>query len=96
MRFGDPETQAVLPRLRSDLLDAARRAPRPGGLAGAALEWDPSAAVTLVLASAGYPESASTGDVIAGLEAVPHERRGDARRDGAGGTAKSSPPAGAC
>ena len=40
VRFGDPETQAVLPRLRSDLLDLLLRATRPGGLAGAALEWD--------------------------------------------------------
>ena len=36
VRFGDPETQAVLPRLRSDLLDLLERATRPGGLAGAA------------------------------------------------------------
>jgi phosphoribosylamine--glycine ligase len=67
-RFGDPETQAVLPRLRSDLLDLLRRASRPGGLAGASLEWAPETAVTVVLASAGYPESPRTGDPIAGLE----------------------------
>ena len=71
VRFGDPETQAVLPRLRSDLLDLMARATTPGGLRGATLEWDDRWAVTLVLASAGYPESASKGDVIAGLDAVP-------------------------
>jgi phosphoribosylamine--glycine ligase len=71
VRFGDPETQAVLPRLRSDLLEVLVRATRPGGLAGVELEWDPRWAVTLVLASAGYPASASKGDVISGLDAVP-------------------------
>jgi phosphoribosylamine--glycine ligase len=73
VRFGDPETQAVLPRLRSDLLDVLLRATRPGGLEGARLEWDPRWAVTLVLASAGYPASSSKGDVITGLDAVPGE-----------------------
>ncbi len=71
VRFGDPETQAVLPRLRSDLLDLLRRACEPGGLAGVGIDWSPAAAVTLVLASAGYPESPRTGDPIAGLDAVP-------------------------
>jgi len=71
VRFGDPETQAVLPRLRSDLLDLLLRASRPGGLEGVRLEWSPDSAVTLVLASAGYPESSSSGDLIAGLEQVP-------------------------
>ncbi len=70
VRFGDPETQAVLPRLRSDLLDLLARCTRSGGLAGAELEWDPRWAVTLVLASAGYPESASRGDLIEGLDGV--------------------------
>ena len=71
VRFGDPETQAVLPRLRSDLLDLLERATRPGGLAGARLDWDARAAVTLVLASRGYPETASSGDLITGLDRVP-------------------------
>jgi phosphoribosylamine---glycine ligase len=73
VRFGDPETQAVLPRLRSDLLDLLQRATRPGGLAGAALEWDARTAVTVVLASRGYPASSSSGDVIAGLDRVPED-----------------------
>ena len=71
VRFGDPETQVVLPRLRSDLLELLLRATEPGGLAGAALEWDERAAVTVVLASGGYPESSSSGDVIRGLDRVP-------------------------
>jgi phosphoribosylamine---glycine ligase len=70
-RFGDPETQAVLPRLRSDLLDLLQRAATPEGLRGAELEWDDRWAVTVVLASAGYPASSSSGDVIEGLEDVP-------------------------
>jgi phosphoribosylamine---glycine ligase len=71
VRFGDPEIQALLPRLRSDLLDLLQRATAPGGLTGAEPEWDEDWAVTVVLASAGYPESASRGDVIAGLDDVP-------------------------
>lgn len=81
VRFGDPETQAVLPRLRSDLLDVLLRASRPGGLEGVRLEWSSDWAVTVVLASAGYPESSSRGDVIAGLERV-RERFGDAHVPG--------------
>jgi phosphoribosylamine--glycine ligase len=73
VRFGDPETQAVLPRLRSDLLDLLERATRRGGLDGAALEWDARAAVTVVQASRGYPVSSSAGDVISGLDRVPAE-----------------------
>jgi phosphoribosylamine--glycine ligase len=71
VRFGDPETQAILPRLRSNLLELLERATIPGGLAGAEPEWEPESAVTVVLASAGYPESSSTGDVITGLDSLP-------------------------
>jgi phosphoribosylamine--glycine ligase len=71
VRFGDPETQAVLPRLRSDLLDLLLRATEPGGLAGVEPQWDARCAVTVVLASRGYPASSSAGDVIAGLRDVP-------------------------
>jgi phosphoribosylamine--glycine ligase len=71
VRFGDPETQAVLPRLRSDLLELLDSASSPGGLAGASLEWAPETSVTLVLASAGYPESPRTGDPISGLDQTP-------------------------
>jgi phosphoribosylamine---glycine ligase len=71
VRFGDPETQALLPRLRSDLLSALEAATVPGGLASVELEWSPEMAVTVVLASAGYPASSSSGDVISGLDRVP-------------------------
>ena len=67
-RLGDPETQAILPRLRTDLLELLEGAVRPGGLAGAELEWAPEYAVTVVLASRGYPESSSRGDPIEGVE----------------------------
>jgi phosphoribosylamine--glycine ligase len=73
VRFGDPETQAVLPRLRSDLLDLLQRSRVPGGLAGDDPDWDERWAVSVVLASGGYPESPSTGDVISGLDAVPED-----------------------
>ena len=69
-RFGDPETQAVLPRLRSDLLELLEAATRPGGLAGAEPEWASEWAVTVVLASRGYPKSSSKGDAIAGLRSA--------------------------
>ena len=69
-RFGDPETQAVLPRLRSDLLELLDRASRPGGLEGARMEWSEAWAVTVVLASRGYPESSSSGDEITGLRVI--------------------------
>jgi phosphoribosylamine--glycine ligase len=70
VRFGDPETQAILPRLRSDLLALLQAACRPGGLSDAGIEWAPEPAVTVVLASAGYPGSSSSGDVITGLDRV--------------------------
>ncbi|HEX7293697.1 MAG TPA: phosphoribosylamine--glycine ligase [Solirubrobacterales bacterium] len=69
-RFGDPETQAVLPRLRSDLVELCLAAREPGGLAGVEAEFADEWAVTLVLASAGYPESSSKGDAIRGLDAA--------------------------
>lgn len=86
-RFGDPETQAVLPRLRSDLLELCHAAREPGGLAGAEAEFGDEWAVTVVLASAGYPESSSKGEVIRGLaeaaELAEVTHAGTAERDGA-------------
>lgn len=73
VRFGDPETQAILPRLRSDLLTLLAAATVPGGLRDVQLQWSPDTAVTVVLASAGYPASSSNGDVISGLDKVPAE-----------------------
>ena len=85
-RFGDPETQAVLPRLRSDLADLFLAAREPGGLAGATAEFADEWAVTVVLASAGYPESSSKGDVIHGLDEASAiaeiTHAGTAERDG--------------
>jgi phosphoribosylamine---glycine ligase len=54
-RFGDPETQVVLPLLRSSLLEPVLEVARGGSLAGARLEWSPGAAATTVLAAPGYP-----------------------------------------
>ena len=72
-RSGD----VILLRLRGDV---------PGGLAGAEPAWDERTAVCVVLASRGYPESASTGDPISGLDAVPPGvevfHAGTAERDG--------------
>ncbi len=94
VRFGDPEAQALLPRLESDLLELLLRAARPGGLSATehddedalVLRWSPQWAVTVMLASAGYPASSSSGDPIAGLERVPEDvevtHAGTARRDG--------------
>ena len=86
-RFGDPETQAVLPRLVSDVLDLLEGSTRRGGLEGVRPEWSPRCAVTVVLASRGYPESSSGGDVIEGLRAsdppdVEVLHAGTAERDG--------------
>jgi phosphoribosylamine--glycine ligase len=86
VRFADPETQVVLPRLRSDLLALLIAATETDGLAGAELDWDPRAAVCVVLASRGYPARSSSGDVIAGLDALPAGvevfHAGTAERDG--------------
>jgi phosphoribosylamine---glycine ligase len=84
-RFGDPETQAVLPRLRSDLLELLEASARPGGLEGIEPVWTDDWGVTVVLASRGYPESSSSGDVITGLDDVEGAEvfhAGTARRDG--------------
>jgi phosphoribosylamine--glycine ligase len=67
-RFGDPETQVVLARLRTPL-GSLLRAAATGGLAQVGpLEWRPEAAVTVVLAAPGYPASPVLGGVVEGLE----------------------------
>src|SRR5881409_4518576 len=66
-RFGDPETQALLPRMKSDLLPLLE-ATIDGTIDRCAIEWDSRAAVTVVLASAGYPGKYETGKPISGLE----------------------------
>jgi phosphoribosylamine--glycine ligase len=70
VRFGDPETQAVLPMLKSDLLDLMLTS-IDGGLGGYNVEFHPGAAVSVVLASGGYPGSYEKGKVISGLDDVP-------------------------
>jgi len=68
-RFGDPETQVVLPRLKSDLLDIFW-ATVHGKLADIEIEWSDEAAVCVVLASGGYPGPYPKGIVIEGLDQV--------------------------
>lgn len=77
VRLGDPEAQAVLPRLGNDLIDV---------LEGAEPEWSDQAAVNVVLAAKGYPNDPETGAVIQGLHRVPDDvlvfHAGTAREDG--------------
>lgn len=70
-RFGDPETQVVLPMLESDFLELCLACAH-GELAGASeLEWLEGGCVAVVLASEGYPGSYETGHPITGLDALP-------------------------
>ncbi len=66
-RFGDPETQPILMRLKSDLVYLCKAA-LDGKLNKVSAEWDERAALGVVLASGGYPASARKGDVITGLD----------------------------
>ena len=66
-RFGDPETQVILPRMKSDLLPPLE-ATIDGKIDNCAIEWDERAAVTVVLASGGYPDKYETGKAISGLD----------------------------
>lgn len=68
-RFGDPETQPIMSRLRSDLVELCLSA-IAGKLDSATAEWDPRAAIGVVLAAGGYPDSYPKGDVISGLDQV--------------------------
>jgi phosphoribosylamine---glycine ligase len=71
-RFGDPETQVLLTRLESDLVELLE-ATIDGRLAGVPASWKADCAVCVVMASSGYPGSYATGKVITGLE---HTREG--------------------
>jgi phosphoribosylamine---glycine ligase len=68
-RFGDPECQVLMPRLKSDLL-AALLAARNGEVDRLKLEWRDEAALTVVMASQGYPGAYEKGQVITGLDAA--------------------------
>jgi phosphoribosylamine--glycine ligase len=68
-RFGDPETQVILPRMTSDLADLAWAAAE-GTVSGCKVSWDPRACVTVVLAAGGYPGSYRTGLEVDGLQAA--------------------------
>lgn len=72
VRFGDPETQSVLPRLKTDLVEIME-ACITGNLATTTIEWSKKQSVTVVLASKGYPESSHKGDCITGLETLKDE-----------------------
>jgi len=63
-RFGDPETEAILPLLQSSLLEPMLAVAMGGGLAGQALEWSNKHSVTTVIAAAGYPEAPRRGSVV--------------------------------
>ena len=71
-RFGDPETQAILPRLQGDLLEALAAA-AAGSVAGVELSAGSAAAVTVVLAAPGYPDAPETGAPLAGLDRAEEE-----------------------
>jgi phosphoribosylamine--glycine ligase len=68
-RLGDPETQPILMRLKSDLLDLLEHA-CAGTLDRVEADWDRRAALGVVLAAAGYPDAPRKGDAISGLPAA--------------------------
>ena len=86
-RFGDPETQSLMPLLDGDLLEVLAAA-AAGGLAGASLPAGSGAAVTVVLAAGGYPARGDQGSAILGIEEAEAQgalvfHAGTALRDGA-------------
>ncbi len=69
-RFGDPETQVILPRMGTDLLELMI-ATVEEDISGREISWSADKSVCVVLASEGYPETSSSGDEISGLDEVP-------------------------
>ncbi|MGJ4729733.1 phosphoribosylamine--glycine ligase [Luteimonas sp. SDU101] len=74
VRFGDPETQPVMLRLQSDLVDLVEAA-LDGRLDEAEAVWDPRPSLGVVMAARPYPDAPVTGDVIDGLDAVPAQAK---------------------
>ena len=68
VRFGDPETQPIMLRLKSDLVDLIEAA-LDGKLERTQAEWDPRPSLGVVIAAAGYPGKVKSGDVVSGLDA---------------------------
>ena len=73
VRFGDPETQAIIVRLKTDFFDICE-AMLNDGLTGIEIDWQPGPSACVVLASAGYPGKSRTGDKIEGLETASTDR----------------------
>ncbi len=69
-RFGDPETQVLLPRLKTPLATLLMQAATASLSSASALEWSTDSAVTVVLAAPGYPNSPATGEPITGAESM--------------------------
>ena len=67
-RFGDPEAQVILPRMKSDLSTLCLDIANGNLIQNQLIEWDPNPTVTVVLASGGYPERYTTGHEISGLK----------------------------
>lgn len=65
-RFGDPETQPIMMRLQSDLVELCNDA-IDQNLSGKTVDWDPRVAIGIVMAAGGYPDSYNKGDIISGL-----------------------------
>ena len=74
VRFGDPETQPVMLRLQSDLLDLVEAA-IDGRLDQVQAQWDPRPSLGVVIAARRYPDAPVTGEVIEGLDAVPADAK---------------------
>ncbi len=84
-RFGDPETEVLLPRLNTPLATLLLRAATGELLRGEELDWSTDSAVTVVLASEGYPTAPKTGEPIMGIDPVEGAfvfHAGTVRRDG--------------
>ena len=85
-RFGDPETQVVLPLLDSDMAEIMMACER-GNLADIDIKWKDEAAVCVVMAAGGYPKSYHKGDIISGLDEAAEQgatvfHAGTAAKDG--------------